>query len=413
MLVQFSAENFRSIKNEVTLSLLSAAKNKHLDNSFSVVIEGKKTVDLLPSAAIYGPNASGKSNLFKALRSMQFIILKSADLLGQLPYQPFLLSKESLSAPTRFEVTLIIDETKYQYGFVHNQSKILAEWLYAGGKTLFTREINADNNGYAYQDRNLKGAKSTWKDSTRPDALFLSVAVRLNSSQLTPIYEWFQKKLHILNSADLSFTTDNYSTTDKKHYLLDFLAAADLDIEDVLAQSKDIEDPSLAPAGLSDLIAAINSRSNIKFKHYDIKFKHATDYNDGVDFDLQDESDGTQRMYNLAGPWLKSLEDGHVVFFDELNNSLHPFLVKFLVNKFNLASSNPKHGQLIFSTHETSLLDQKFMGRDQVWFCEKDNSRSTKLTSLIEYKHRSDILSIEKAYLSGRYNAVPFIDDEL
>ena len=118
-------------------------------------------------------------------------------------------------------------------------------------------------------------------------------------------------------------------------------------------------------------------------------------------------------MYNLAGPWLKSLEDGHVVFFDELNNSLHPFLVKFLVNKFNLASSNPKHGQLIFSTHETSLLDQKFMGRDQVWFCEKDNSRSTKLTSLIEYKHRSDILSIEKAYLSGRYNAVPFIDDEL
>ena len=85
MLVQFSAENFRSIKNEVTLSLLSAAKNKHLDNSFSVVIEGKKAVDLLPSAAIYGPNASGKSNLFKALRSMQFIILKSADLLGQLP----------------------------------------------------------------------------------------------------------------------------------------------------------------------------------------------------------------------------------------------------------------------------------------------------------------------------------------
>ena len=129
------------------------------------------------------------------------------------------------------------------------------------------------------------------------------------------------------------------------------------------------------------------------------------------ELDLKDESDGTQKVFRLAGPWLDALEHGYIVVFDELHDNLHPHLVRFLVNCFHDPRWNRKGAQLVFSTHETSILSQDVFRRDQIWFCERDEDQATKVFALNEFRPRKGVVNLEKAYLSGRFGALPFVSD--
>ena len=264
----------------------------------------------------------------------------------QLPYTPFIFSKTTLNAPTTFNIIIAIDGVQYEYGFVMDKDKIYAEWLYAGSKTMFTRELEnpaSTEFKYEFPGTNLTGQKKIWEKSTRPDSLFLSTAVGLNSSQLKPIYDWFNSTLEItnntVNNLDMGKTTNWCDSEQGKQEVINFLKAADIFITDIYA--KEQSDLTKAPIEIKQLIETMKATTpHAQIRSYDIQFKHPTDYDDGVFLGFQNESDGTKKMYNLAGYWLEALQKNKVIFFDELNNSLHPLLVRFLINKFNSEKNN-------------------------------------------------------------------------
>lgn len=390
MFIELIVENFRSIKSKQIFSLAKAKSMELVENSFLPAAPGASP--LLKSAAIYGANAAGKSNFILALGAMNSIVVNSAKETqrgDKLAVVPFRLCESSTAQPTEFEVVFIAQGIKYQYGFALTAQKITEEWLYAypNGKPQrwFIRAFDKSRNDYVWDFGSFfSGKKQLWKESTRSNALFLSTAVMLNSEQLKPVYDWFSDTLKVVAIGGWSaeYTAELCRDNKGKADVLKFLKSADLDIEDI-------------KLGDADII--------------DLKTVHKTAAGNHVLFDLEDESDGTQKLFTFAGPWIDSLQNGKVLFIDELHDSLHPNMVKFLVNLFHNPKTNPNNAQLIFTTHETSILDQNVFRRDQVWFCDKAQDQSTSLYPLTDFSPRKGVENLEKAYLSGRYGALPLI----
>lgn len=423
MLIEMNVSNFRSFKEKQTLSMVKAKGNELPDNAFTAHMSSGKSIDLLHSAAIYGANASGKSNVLKALGAMRnIVIFSSRKLTGKMPVTPFRLDTKSRQEPTEFEVTILIDKVRYQYGFSATEEQIYDEWLfvYPKGKpqVWFEREWNEEKQAYDWSFSNhLTGEKQLWKKSTRNNALFLSTAVQLNSEKLKPLFDWFAHTLKMtgLNSEywNGSFTTKQCEN--EKNNILNLLKVADLGIDNIIINKRTETDKTKIPSVILDII-----KENIKDENEDeIKFEvetmevysvHKDNEQKPVQFDFDtDESDGTKRFFAFAAPFLNILKNGKVVFIDELNNSLHPKLVQFLVELFHNKETNPKNAQLIFTTHDTTILNQEVFRRDQIWFCEKNQDNATTLYPLSDFKPRKGVENLEAAYLSGRYGALPFI----
>lgn len=416
MLIEMSVSNFRSFHGTQTFSLARGKGDELLaSNTFNA--KAATDIELVRSAAIYGANASGKSNLLLALQTMQEIVIDSAAKLrrgDKLPVVPFRLNAESRQAPSEFEVMFLVDEVRYQYGFSASDERIHEEWLLAYPKGRAQRWLgrawNAKSQQYEWElGNNLTGEKQLWQKSTRENALFLSTAVQLNSKQLEPIFDWFKKTLRMTNVGgwgplfSASLCQNSY-----KSQVLDFLRAADLHIEDVQVESK-LFDLDELPSDMPDPVRDAIARDLTGKKVLDIKTVHMGHDGTPVTFDFSDESDGTQKFFSFAGPWIDSLEKGFVLFIDELHDNLHPALVQFLVQLFHNPKTNPKNAQLVFTTHETSILNQEVFRRDQIWFCEKDEYQATTLYPLTDFSPRKGRENLEAAYLSGRYGALPFV----
>lgn len=415
MLIEFSVTNFLSLRDQQTLSLVKA-KGSELQASNTFRVDTINQLHLLRSAAIYGPNAGGKSNFLTALRSMKEIVVTSAK--GQqrgdkLPVTPFLLSQVTGQEPTEFEVTFIVDRVRYQYGFTCTAERVHEEWLFAYPKgraqAWFQRAWNAKDKTYRWSfSQFLSGEKQLWQKSTRGNALFLSTAVQLNSDQLEPIFDWFSQRLHLTGVEDWH---GGFSATlcegNQKSQVMDFLKAADLGIEDIAVKREPITSntfPDDMPEAVkTDLLAKLKGQ-----EHQKVRTFHKTAEGNTIAFDFADESQGTQKLFAFAGPWLDSLAKGNVLFIDELHDNLHPNLVRFLVGLFHSKETNPHNAQLVFTTHETSILDQKVFRRDQIWFCEKDAGQATTLYPLTDFSPRKGRENLELAYLSGRYGALPY-----
>ncbi len=392
MLLEFSVTNFRSIKEKQTLSLLKTKKNELEGNWTTITLSTGKTLDVLNSAVIYGANASGKSNILLALQVMQDIIQDSAGYLQNQSIQNiqrFLLSKGTHNQPTEFELDFIDNDVRFVYGFSATREKILDEWLHQYPKGRPQTLIERENTHTWGAMSALKGNKKLWQESTKDNSLFLSTALQLNCQQL------FEVVVAINDIACLSSDFNQQTIVAiisnaaqaikiKKQVVLDFFQKADIGIDDFLF----IED----------------KQNNT----HAIKLKHKTSDNDVVLFDLEKESNGTQKVIALAMFWIGALDKGSCVILDELQNSLHPKLVEYLVQMFHDPEINKNGAQLIFVTHETSLLDQEIFRRDQVWFCEKENN-ATELFSLADFSVRKGTENVEKFYLSGRYGAVPYL----
>lgn len=416
MLIEFNAANFRSLRNRQTFSLTKAKGGELIEtNTFKAAAFNE--FDLLRSAAIYGPNAGGKSNFLRALQAMKKIVLESATSLqrgDKLPVTPFHLSQATRHAPSEFEVIFIVNQIRYQYGFSASTDRIHEEWLLAYPKgrpqRWFGRAWNEQSQGYDWElGSNLSGEKQLWQKSTRENALFLSTAVQLNSEQLQPIYDWFSNTLRMANIAGWSPSfSASLCEKSEKAQVMDFLRAADLNIEDVVVETGPFDIKSLPddmPAHVKTVLA-----DKLKDKKLvDIKTVHKSSEGDKVTFDFEDESDGTQKLFAFAGPWIDSLANGYVLFIDELHDNLHPRLVRFLVQLFHSNETNPKNAQLVFTTHETSILNQEVFRRDQIWFCEKGEDQATTLYPLTDFSPRKGRENLELAYLSGRYGALPYV----
>jgi AAA15 family ATPase/GTPase len=417
MLIEFTVKNYRSIKDEQVFSL-AKAKGDELQQTNSFVPTAPASVPLLRAAAIYGANAAGKSNVISAMKAMKSIVSHSASD-GQsghkMPIKPFLFDEESSESPTEFEMVFINEGVRYQYGFTATKYQVIEEWLFAfpnGRPQNWFSRINNPETGqssYKFGD-SLTGPKMVWKNATRTNALFLSTAVQLNSEQLQPVFNWFDEKFQVsgVDGWSLEFTASLCDEPSDKKRILDFLQAADIDIYDI-HMDKDKFDPKRVP---SDLPAHIKVQMVNQLKDetfVDIKTVHKTASNKLVRLDIEDESDGTQALFAFAGPVIDTLKNGLIMVVDELHNHFHPKLVQYLVELFHNNKTNPHNAQLIFTTHETSILNQDVFRRDQVWFCEKNDEQATSLYPLTDFSPRKDRENIEQGYLSGRYGALPFV----
>lgn len=417
MLIEFKVKNYRSIKEEQTLSMVKSSAKELEDTNTFITPEKKKPIKLLSSATIYGPNASGKSNLLKAMKTMQRLVLDSDSKIKRgtkLPTTPFLLDNGTKDEPTEFEIIFVSKEVRYQYGFILNTEKILEEWLYAfpegPAQTWFEREYNQDEEKTDWHfGSKFNGNKKIWSESTRKNALFLSTATQLNSEQLKPVYDWFNETFHVLESTarlDPSFTYDLYGQEKYKDLINKFLNVADLDIEELKITEEEF-DPSKLSEDIPDVLRNKILEDFKDKKLLDVASVHKNIQGEDIYFDFDEESDGTRKFLAFLGPWIDTLENGNVLVVDELHDNFHPLMVRFLIELFHSKETNKKNAQLIFTSHETSVMSQEIFRRDQIWFCEKKN-KATELYSLIEFKPRKGVTDIEKSYFSGRYGALPY-----
>jgi len=417
MIIEFKVSNFRSIHKKQTISLV-ASTGPELGNNLCVSDCDAK-LRLVRAAVIYGANAAGKSNFLTALLFMRRFIISSAKESQQgekIPLKRFSFDLSNKNEPSEFEITFIKNNTRYQYGFITNENLIFEEWLFAypagHAQQWFSRIYDKKEEKYSWKfSKFFKGGKQIG-DLTRSNVLFLSNAVKLNNEQLAPVFDWFQKDLVLIDSPSgrgLSYSanTELVKTEDGKKRILQFMLAADPSIADINLDSEKFNEAnfrflSSMPQEVQDYL----KKEMVNQDHLKINFIHSGN----VSLDLTEESEGTCRLLAYAGRWIDALDNGRTLVVDELDNSLHPLVVRFLIKLICNPETNKKNAQLIFSTHDTSLLDNELFRRDQVWFVEKDEKNSTQLYPLLDFSPRKHE-AIGRGYLQGRYGALPYIGE--
>lgn len=418
MLVEFRIKNFHSLRDEQVFSLV-ASKDKTLQDTNTLTTGISAAPLLLRSAAVYGANASGKSNLIKALQYMRGVVAESATVIqpGQsFAVQPFRLDAQSANQPSEFEITFLLDGVRYQYGFAMTAQRIVSEHLlvYKAFKPQrwFTRQFDADISKDVYDfGPGLKGPKNVWEGATRPNSLFLSMAVQLNSEALRPVFDWFINHLIIFNERaqlNLQISIQKLKQDEGRKEICNFLSAADISIANIDVEIRKVPGQAVH----FDLVAGKTEVRTEEVEEHRLRFHHVTEQGRAI-FDLSDESNGTRNLLFLAGPVLDILSKGLTLVIDELDTSLHTLLVRKLVRLFHCPDINTGGAQLIFTTHDTSLLDAPdLLRRDQIWFIEKNRDQASSLVALSEFSPRKNE-ALERGYLMGRYGGVPFLSPTL
>jgi AAA15 family ATPase/GTPase len=415
MLLEFRFKNYRSFRDETKLSLVASA-DKTLRATNTVGTDIKAMPSALLSAVVYGPNASGKSNLLKALEFMRAMVVTSASHTPQatLNVQPFRLDRETASEPTRLEATILLDGTRYQYGFEFAPARITAEWLivYQGHRpqTWFDRRFDPKSGEDQYDfGPSFRGNKKLQSQATKPNSLFLSTAVQLNNEQLTPLYTWFQDQLIIFMAGGQipeAYSTERIKDPAWERKIASFLNAADIAISSIRAQSQQAHQMTFRIDG-GTFAETRTEQSEITRP----KFTHSVG-DVSMELEFEDQSEGTQKLYSLAGPVFDILDKGKVLIVDELERSLHELLVRHFVSLFQDPKVNRHGAQLIFTTHDTSLLEGGLLRRDQVWLTEKGEDQASVLVPLTDYSARKGE-ALDRGYRAGRYGAIPFLSEPL
>jgi uncharacterized protein len=418
--IEFSVKNFMSFKDKVTFSLLADTITENKSNIFTI----DSNLSLLKTSILYGANASGKTNLLESLKFFKKNILTSTNLEAPstISVQKFLLSSDSEKKPSFFEIVLSIEEKKYKYNFsIKDNHDILKENLFEILKTteklLFSRE-NDD-----IDSKNFKEGQS-FKKNVLPHSLFLSLVAQLRGPLSTKIIDFF-RNFNIIDGTDSSgyagFTRLKLDQEDEKskskenkdfyQQVIKMMRAADFGISDIVIMREDIHTKNL-PFQIKVNQKKLNKINEINFYAIHEKFNKSKEKIDNIGFDIKHESKGTQRIFDLSGPLIDTLQNGKTLFIDELNASLHPFLCQFIIDLFH-SKYNKNNAQIVFTTHDSNLLSYEGLRRDQFWFVEKNKYGASELFSLSEFKERNDTTNFEKRYLQGRYGAVPFVNSSV
>ncbi|MDM8552894.1 ATP-binding protein [Desulfobacterales bacterium HSG2] len=418
MLIEFSVSNFRSIKEEQFLTMVADSGKSKLKNTFTP--RNNPKLRLLKSAVIYGANASGKTNVIRAFRALHFFILNSSKLdTGEdIPcYEPFAFDASYVNAPSEFKIIFLgTDNIKYDYQVKFDRKQILFEQLdfYPKGRkaNLFVRTANHEvRKGRFFKDKREAPGR------VLENCLYLSAVGHSPHKQINEIYRYFKDRVEIWNQAHkqrdalIKHTSEILFEKDRaglKRKLGKLVKVADTMIENISIDEKSEEDfhfPDDLPRELKHEI--------IRQNRYKIYAVHEI-YEDGErtgtkDFDMKEESEGTNALYALGGLILEKFESGGVIFFGELENSLHPKLCRFLINLFHHPRSNPENAQLVFASHETTLLDRDLFRKDQIWFTEKNKCAATELFSVSDFDDVPDNVPFDQWYMRGKFGGQPNI----
>ncbi len=417
MLIQFKFNNIFSFHQEQIFSMVSApirASKSDLSN----MLEASKSISpLLLSAAIYGANASGKSNFVKTLNFFLLIINESARFKPEdtILITPFILNSTSKNQPSSFEIIFIMNQITYRYGYELNNKEILKEWLYVKARResmVFNRMgENFDvNNKYKIIKDLVK------KKMIRKNALLLSVAAQFNEQIVLTMFQWFNRFFRISGLDDISYRTYTQSLLKDETYkpkILKLLQNADLGIEDIVL--KEFESPSIKISfqmGTPENSKTETGSSILQSLNTVKKVLNSAGEPDGeveMNFDTQ-ESEGTKKIFHLSGLFFYVIEFGGILLIDEFDAKLHPLLTLRFIEIINNTEINKHGAQLIITTHNTNLLESKIFRRDQIWFTEKNLKGETQLFSLYDFKPRNDS-DIEKNYINGRFGAIPYLNN--
>lgn len=423
VLLSFRAANARSFRDEFELSLLATGVAERNYVRRVGWREGGSPVSVLPVAAIFGANGSGKSNVVKVMDDMRWQVLHSfrhGDPSGGMVRRPFLLDPASRTSPTRFEVDIVLEGVRHEYGFSFDDERVLEEWAFRYPKgraaVLFQRD------GRDIEVGSVERSKSrAVVELLRDNALYLSTAATANHPVLLPLYQWFGRNLLLAEADSRPFrqalTTQMLNDEQRREHVLSLLQAADLG---VTGAKKHEPDPVMqerlrrAVRILSGVDEDSDNDDGPAFEELGVRLTHRGIDRD-IELDAEDESLGTRVWFGLIGPVVHALESGSVFLADELDASLHSALVAELVRLFQDPLTNPLRAQLIFNSHDASLLGdaigERLLGRDQIWFTEKRNDGTTKLYPLVDLEPRKQE-AIGKRYLAGRYGGTPILSHD-
>lgn len=431
MIVDFTVRNYRSIKNACTLSMMAANLKDEQKNS--VIVPGEKeNISLLKSCAVYGANASGKTNIIRALETLRDFVVDSNRLrIGDvIPfYEPFELDRNYQNAPVSFELEFYgKNKVRYRYSVSFTLEEVLFEELVFFPKKqqsrLFLRKKGESIKFGPY----LKGRKKNIEIELLPNNLFLSKAANSNHEQLKDIYIFFLENLKFSFPGSIyelfslaHFESRKENTHRFRNSLTNFLKAADTGVHSVGTKKGRLKFSE-------EMLNFIRHLPDYKKKKFfeelptnEIMYQAYHKVFDGekevssIPFDLDEESNGTIKMFHLAGYIIKVLEGGLTLIVDELDSSIHSLMSEFIIELFHNPVKNPHNAQFIFTTNDTALLNPKIFRRDQIWFTAKDKFGATELFSLDEFDKNEVRKNVpfDKWYLNGRFGALPLIDKGL
>ncbi|WP_189461491.1 AAA family ATPase [Jeongeupia chitinilytica] len=418
MLVEFSVENFRSIHMRQTFSMVAAPRLRRKGNTFEPELNGERFPRLLKVAAVYGPNASGKSSLVSALALIPRIASHQPDTSdAELPVSPFRFCPNARKKPSCFEVHFIHEKMRYEFILHLTKERITKEKLviHPKGKevVLYERTASENNKDEYFISPDLEGGEiviEAWKQLTNPKTLFISQAVANSNTELNQLrtpFLWLQKGVMPINSR-LSRLTPGVLTVlnevpEISDELAEYLSDLDIPISKIKQEIKEVEVDN-AESYNDDFSRKLD---NFEKNHNKTTLTHKTSLGE-ADFDLKEESDGTK---SLLGFWLplkianmkRNITSALVI--DELDSSLHPSIIASIVER-HLNSTDDF--QLIFTTHDTHLMDTRLLRRDQLWLTDRDETGATQLRSIHDFAGRESE-DIEKRYFEGKYRGIPFV----
>lgn len=404
MLIKFNFKNFKSFKNENCLDMEATAIKEHEYNTINI-----KDTKYLKVSAIYGANASGKTNVLEAFDYMKRTLMVSDDTnMNESEtenYYRFSFDEKTKNEPTALEVTFLAENNKvYQYGFEIKNRNIVSEWLYVKKKTKVTPIFDRDENKVQFDKTYIAKVDKFDVDSK---SLFLSLyrKIEKDNEDFKSVYDWF------LNSYYLDLGNPKFENkinrlisskiVDDKEYrkrLVEFIKVFDLGIDDIDVKIKDVR-----------------SLDNNTHSQVELKAVHKNETGKKTLLPFYLESKGTLKMFYLYNFIMEALQNGSHLFIDELDAKLHPLLTRYIINLFHDREKNKGNGQLIYSTHDITNLNKETFRRDEIWFTEKDNYGVSELFSLSDYKIdnakvRNDA-TYNKDYITGRYGAIPVFEE--
>ena len=422
MLVEFKFENFRSFKNEAYFSMKPSSLNGN--NKNTILTNLKKIPQIYRTAGIFGANASGKSNIIKAFQLFNFLIKTSfkSEINDLINEDRYVLDDENTHKPTSFEISFIYNNNLYKYGITYVPSEILKEFLTytdisengsARENIVFLRE--------AGKELKAKNISQSWINELAPNRLFLSEIVNNRRSTDEPImntYNYIVNNINVTNNNSSEKISFEMLQGNEGQLIIDYIKEADLGIEDISIKE-------LSPEDIMEDIKNDKNKNSRDFaerliknilsgeaKVFDIKVSHKTEQGIIKQCYLENESEGTKVFIAFAAPIINTLRKGGVLFIDELDASLHPHLVRYIINLFNNVNINKNNAQLIFTSYAFYLMDGDALSRDQIWFTNKNNNYWSSLHSLRDKNEKRKNKSFIDAYLNGLYGYTPNINIE-
>lgn len=429
MLIEFQFKNYRSFRDEAVLSMEATG----VGNFKNCLIEYNNR-KLLPAAAIYGKNGGGKSNVIRAYwLAVQFIrnAQRSQHEKAPIPVVPFMLNDYSKEEPTEFEFVYVIDGIKYNYGFAATKEKIVREFLYHAPKGQRAMVFSREEQKFTFTEDKLR--RNLISETIAPNQLFFSIACTMNDTACVKAMKWFREAIYFSRDySDIPQQLLEYSNDNGMlKAIASYAQAADLGIEDMQFEfnSKEIDEkldwPDNVPEGiraaLTQFMRALSESSNQAEAKLKLGEVTATSLHTGIDkagkhqqykLELEDESDGTRKLMALAPAIESALRSGGVLLVDEIEKEMHPMLVNYIIAKFQSKRTNTNGAQLIFTTHNTELMNMELLRKDQLYFADKNPADgSSELYSISDFNTRTTE-NIRKGYLAGKYGATPDIEIE-